>query len=163
MVDDENGQHYWKGIDKLIGRWLADRQSLIVQYCGLSGIHKDAPRLTPIRHAHLAAFCQTLVDYLSAGHFQVYCQLLQEAEREGAAVGGPAGVELAPEILPRIARSTEQLLAFHDQYAEPTEELDPARLALGLSRLGEALAMRLELEDALLAPLYQARSEAVSE
>ena len=75
-----NAQERWGGVHLLIDRWLHERHALINAYHEL---HTD--RDATARQA-LQRFCEYLVDYVSAGHFEIYEQLLAEAE--AAAAGG---------------------------------------------------------------------------
>jgi regulator of sigma D len=69
----------WGGVEALIEAWLKERQELIVLYCSLSGA--QAKLTSKSRTAQkLQKFCEILVDYVSAGHFEIYDQLLKEAE-----------------------------------------------------------------------------------
>ena len=95
----------------------------------------------------LQQFCQTLVDYIAAGHFGLYERIVNGKERRRDIA------ELARDIYPRIASSTQIALDFNDKYdcedhCEITDELQK-----DLSRLGEELAQRIELEDKLLSKL----------
>ena len=40
MLDDcKTKEERWEGVQKLIERWLAERQELIVSYCSVSGVN----------------------------------------------------------------------------------------------------------------------------
>ena len=67
---------------------------------------RRVPTQKPLQH-----FCEILVDYVSAGHFEVYEQLTSEAK----AFGDQRGLELAKQIYPRIEVITEVALAFNDR------------------------------------------------
>lgn len=78
MLDNcQNAKERWGGVHQLIDRWLKERQELLVHYCDLS----DTARGTPSEDLakKLERLCEILVDYTSAGHFEVYEQLIQEA------------------------------------------------------------------------------------
>lgn len=154
MLDNCDNQQRWRQVDALIGRWLKERQSLIVQFCGVSGVRELGSQQTPARLSRLGKFCQILVDYLSAGHFEIHYQLLREAEafNDGTA-------ELAQALLPPIDATTETLLAFNDRYAEIADHSDHTLLARDLSELGEVLAVRFELEDRMIAKMHRVHSE----
>jgi regulator of sigma D len=146
----------WQHVDILLESWLAERQDLIVQFCGLSGVHKLSPQ-NGNRNNRLNAFCQVLVDYISAGHFEIYYQLLEEAEayRDGS-------IEKAEALLPRITATTQVILDFNDRYVDRKEITDPSLLAKHLSALGETLAARFDLEDRLVAKLHHSHKEQVA-
>ena len=69
-------QERWGGVHQLIDRWLAERNQLIMDYTRLrQRVHTPDSADTA-----LSAFCDVLVDYVSAGHFEIYEQLLREAQ-----------------------------------------------------------------------------------
>ena len=77
---------------------------------------------------------------MSVGHFEVYYELIREAE--SFADGSD---KLANEIIPSICDTTEVILGFDEKY--PSEQ--PADLGADMSLLGEVLESRFELEDRL--------------
>lgn len=147
----------WDGVNELIERWLAERQELIVLYCSLSGVHAYSPNsLNSLKK--LKSFCQILVDYVSAGHFEVYDQLIKEAEDFEE-----SGAEVLAKVLPEISLSTEVALDFNDMY--DTDEHCQEKLGelkRNLSALGELLVNRFELEDRLIEELHGSHAELLS-
>ena len=77
-----NGDH-WRAVDSLLQRWLGDRQQLLSLLCELGAVVRSGPHRSAARQK-LDRFCEVLVDYVSAGHFEIYCALLDEGERFGA-------------------------------------------------------------------------------
>ena len=144
----------WQGVNGIIERWLEERQTLIVQYCAVSGVNAFTPGSTQSL-SRLQSFCQTLLDYVSAGHFEVYYQLLREAEAfdDGSA-------ELAKSLFPYITTSTEAALEFNDRYSEAGVDLE--KLPDHMSKLGEVLESRFELEDRLIDVMHKAHGEAIA-
>lgn len=155
MLDNCDIKERWSGVNELIERWLAERQSLIVQYCAISGIHEFSPQGTANK-GRLQKFCQLLLDYASAGHFEVFYQLLREAEafQDGSA-------EAAMSLLPKINATTTAALDFNDRYGD-TQVPGASVLAKDLSRLGEVLAERFDYEDQLIAITHVAHREQVA-
>jgi len=147
----------WGGVETLIEGWLKERQELIVLYCSLSG----AQAVTPgkVRQVQkLKKFCEILVDYVSAGHFEIYDQLLKEAEdfQDG-------GEQLASKIYPKLTKTTEIALDFNDKYDTEEHCKDLlAQLANELSRLGEVLVSRFEMEDQLIQVLHTQHASQVA-
>lgn len=146
----------WGGVNDLVDRWLSERQAMIVLYCELSRSSRDeeeSPNSPTIQR-----LCQLLVDYVSAGHFEVYEQLLKEADEFD-----DGGTELASRLFPKIQETTEIVLDFNDQY-DNTEHgntlLDelPAKVSL----LGETLEERFVLEDRLIECLHNSHRELVA-
>lgn len=139
----------------MIEEWLRQRQHLIVQYCSICGVHQQINE-SPTKIQRLKSFCQTLVDYASAGHFEIYKKLMYEAER----VNDSTAI-IAEKTLPKIQETTEILLDFNDRYEteELTEEMH-ATLAKHLSKLGEAMVTRFDLEDELIGLTQQQQAKA---
>ncbi|MCF7201464.1 sigma D regulator [Pseudomonas oligotrophica] len=143
-----NAQERWGGVHLLIDRWLQDRHELINAFDHLR-LEQDADA----RQA-LVGFCERLLDYVSAGHFEIYEQLLREAE----AFGDERGIELARQIYPRIQAITEVALAFNDR-CDRGDCLGSPGLADELQRLGQLLQERFELEDCLIEVLHNAHQQ----
>ncbi|MDB5981960.1 MAG: rsd [Pseudomonas sp.] len=141
----QNAQERWGGVHKLIDRWLEDRQKLVSHYDGLG----DTPETLAKDRKALQEFCGVLVDYVSAGHFEVYEQLTSEAK----AFGDEGGLELAKTIYPRIDVITEFALAFNDR-CDKGDCSDCSVVAAEFKKLGSLLHERFELEDCLIEVLH---------
>jgi len=89
-------------------------------------------------------FCQVLVDYIAAAHFGLYERISEGKERRKAVA------DMAIEVYPRIEKTTEFALAFDERYGPENESQDFSNLQQDLSKLGEELATRIELEDKLI-------------
>lgn len=136
-------------LELAIEAWLQERQDLIVLYCSTCGVHQQIND-SPTKIQRLKYFCQILVDYCSAGHFEVFPTLVKDARARGDELAA-----IADSLIPRIQDTTEIALDFNDRYE--TEELLPEAmepLARHLSKLGEALEMRFDLEDRLVEVLH---------
>lgn len=156
MLENCDIKERWSGVDKLVERWLAERQALIVQFCALSGVHVLSPQAGVANSTRLKRFCEMLVDYVSAGHFEVFYELLREAEafQDGSA-------EAAHALMPQINGTTADALDFNDKYVEKTQ-IPIAGLAKDLSRLGEVLAERFDYEDRLICTTHSNHREQVA-
>ncbi|PUA28371.1 MAG: anti-RNA polymerase sigma 70 factor [Cellvibrio sp. 79] len=143
----------WGGVSEIIDRWLEERQEMLVQYCALSGLNEDLSDVQ--RGEKLRVFCQILVDYVSAGHFEVYDQLI----KEGREFDDADALQEAGKLYDVVDKTTEKLLDFNDKYLE-TDDL--ATLTPDLSQLGEALEIRFSAEDRLIAVLHTAHKDLVS-
>ena len=84
------------------------------------------------------------------GHFEIYQRIIEGKERRRAVKA------VAAEVYPAIAETTDFLVDFNDKYDafEGTDE-DVKMLSGDLSRLGEIIAVRGELEDQILDALKQ--------
>jgi regulator of sigma D len=151
----KNARERWGGVSELIDRWLKERQELLVHYCDLSGTTDFSQ--TESLHQKFVRLCEVLVDYVSAGHFEIYEQLIQEAREFD-----DGGIELAARVYPRIEKTTETALNFNDQLNGQSLTEDKARELFGqLSELGEMLEARFEMEDFLIEHLHNAHAEKV--
>jgi len=132
--------------DKIIEQWLDERQKLIVLFTKLGSLRPFKPKeaMRPL----LIEFCERLVDYVSAGQFEVFEKIFEAS-----------GLERNPspsfnkESLIALLRITMNALDFSDKYTNIT---DYNTLEKDLSFLGERFAQRLEIEDQLIALYIQA-------
>jgi len=145
----QNAQERWGGVHLMIDRWLQERAELIKAYAAIDDVSDKVV---------MQRFCEYLVDYVSAGHFEVYQQLTEEAR----AFGDQRGLELAKQIYPRIEAITEVALAFNDR-CDNGDSRDNASLVAELNRLGQLLHERFELEDCLIEVLHNAHQEQAAE
>ncbi|HCL4017076.1 TPA: sigma D regulator [Pseudomonas aeruginosa] len=148
-----NAQERWGGVHQLIDRGLHERQQLVQAFDALSGIQAPAPNAEELQH-----FCQLLLDYVSAGHFEVYEQLTAE----GKAFGDQRGLELAKQIFPRLEAITESALNFNDR-CDNGDCREGACLIAELKVLRQQLHERFELEDCLIEVLHNAHSQSGAE
>jgi len=100
----------------------------------------------------LQNFCESLIDYTATAHFQLYRHIDENKERRVSAR------EIAEEVYPRISETTQSFLAFNDKYDCEDHCDNMSELATDLSKLGEELADRIELEDKVVAVLSAPRS-----
>ena len=145
----EKIQQSWCSNDRAIDKWLSDRKTVLVEYCKLAGLkpyrqEDQLPSATEVR-----AFCDILLDYTSAGHFEMYDKLITSDGRT---------CQLASQIYPQINATTDVVLNFNDQYSECTDDSALESLDHSLCSLGEALSQRFELEDRLIANLAEKRA-----
>ncbi|MGP9831761.1 sigma D regulator [Marinobacter sp. NSM] len=147
-----NARERWGGVSELIDRWLKERQELLVRYCDLS-TETDFSQTEMLRDKFVR-LCEVLVDYVSAGHFEVYEQLIQEAREFN-----DGGLELAAKVYPRIEQTTGVALNFNDRVdGRLLTEDDVRELFSELSELGEVLESRFEMEDFLIEHLHNAHA-----
>ncbi len=149
----KSAKERWGGVNEIIDRWLEERQAMLVQYCALSGLDQDLSDLQ--RGEKLRGFCQILVDYVSAGHFEVYDQLI----KEGREFDDADALHEASKLYDTIDTTTERLLDFNDKYLETD---DVSSLTADLSKLGEALEVRFSTEDRLISVLHTSHKDLVS-
>ncbi|MBC3766565.1 sigma D regulator [Neptunicella marina] len=138
----EQAKQKWGGAHNAIDNWLAERQLLLVMYCELAGLppYDKAANALPDKE-RISEFCGLLMDYLSAGYFEVYEKLSE-------------GEELADQLYPQIAESTDAALSFNDKYAELDSDANAQNFDVELSNLGQLLEERFEFEDKLINNLH---------
>lgn len=146
----EQAQQQWGGSLIAIDNWLTERQEVLVMYCQLAGLppFDQTDRALP-KKEEIKSFCQILMDYLSAGHFEVFDQVVAQCK-----INGPKSLALAEKVYPRIAKSTDVALNFNDKYAEASDNSAFENFDHSLSALGQFLEERFELEDQLIEALY---------
>ena len=155
MLDScKTAQERWGGVHKLIDRWLAERKQLVQQYTELRKASENS-QATPTA---LESFCDILVDYVSAGHFEVYEQLIREAEE----FQDQGGLALARQLYPRIETITQRAVEFNDQYGRSGEVDEHGQMHERLLQLGALLHERFELEDCLIEVLHTAHQDMLS-
>ncbi len=150
----QSAKERWGGVNDIIDRWLHERQQLLVAYCDLSSIDKYDESNTA-HTEQLKKLCQILVDYVSAGHFEVYDQLI----KEGKDFGDKQGLKQAAELYQIIDNTTESLLDFNDKYQEAD---DLSELAKDLSSMGPSLEPRFSAEDRMIEVLHISHKDMVA-
>ncbi len=148
---DNNGDpgKLFHEVEALLTAWLKERRDVLTRYTEIvvaldSNLDENNMRTRQRR------LCELLVDYVSAGHFEVFNRLVNEAESFD-----DGSCSLAQRILPAIGDTTEVILAYEEKYAEDAPlEQDGDKLRRDLSALGELLESRFALEDQLIAGLH---------
>lgn len=127
----------------------AQRQKTLLTYCSLVGVSSPAQStsdgINDIAPVALQEFLNIMVDYLAMGHFTVYQRIIDGNERRGA-------VQEAAEVAyPGIGETTDVMVDFNEKYENfDGSGADQGELKDDLSRLGEMLAIRGELEDEII-------------
>ncbi len=142
---------------KEIKQLISERNEVLSLYCNLAGCD-TSQNLSPdeIEPEVLQEFCQVLIDYIATGHFELYRRISEGEERRQDIL------DLANNIYPRIEHTTKTAVDFNDLYDDGiklSENKD--KLPEFLSRLGEDLATRIELEDQLINTLLSPSTSAV--
>jgi regulator of sigma D len=131
----------WERLEGILGHWINQRKVLLSQYGELAIIKTFNPDNT-LHGALVQEFCQSMVDYLSLVHFEVFEQVSQENVFSRAEYK-----QEAMDLMRGIQTTTDNLLDFNDKYLA-LDDLET--LASDLSALGEELAQRFELEDQVI-------------
>ncbi|MCK7252539.1 sigma D regulator [Enterobacter kobei] len=134
-----------RGSNKLVDRWLHVRKYLLVAYYNLVGIKPGKESFMRLNEKALDDFCQSLVDYLSDGHFNIYERIIREME-------GTTPYLAASKLYPLLEANTQQIMDYYDSTLENAIDHDNyLEFQQALSDLGEALEERFTLEDRLIA------------
>ena len=134
-----------RGSNKLVDRWLHVRKHLLVAYYNLVGIKPGKESFMRLNEKALDDFCQSSVDYLSDGHFNIYERIIREME-------GTTPYLAASKLYPLLEANTQQIMDYYDSTLENAIDHDNyLEFQQALSDLGEALEERFTLEDKLIA------------
>jgi regulator of sigma D len=133
----------------MIKELVGVRDHVLALYADLAAKHPFA-ETAPVTRM-LETFCQSLIDYTADTHFRLYRYIDEKRERRRPVI------EIADRVYPGILDSTDAILDFNDKYdfTRGRETIDLSSLESDLSRLGERLADRIELEDQIIAALSQ--------
>ena len=148
----EESRQQFEAVDDLLTGWLKERRELLGKYTEIVvtlGFDQNDEL-----EERQKALCGLLVDYVSAGHFEVFHQLVKEAESFADGSG-----QLAEQLIPDIGDTTEVILAYEEKYG--TGENFPETLQRDLSALGELLESRFVMEDRLIAGLHNSHRRLV--
>lgn len=130
---------------EMVRKLLSERQEMLSMFCRVAGLQ---PYSEPAPGADLLQeFCQVLVDYSAFGHFEIYERIVAGRERRVQVV------TVAREVYPRIAEASEVAVEFNDKYDASNHRLDLHQLDRDLCKLGEELAVRIEMEDRIIQAL----------
>ncbi len=142
----------YSGHNQSLDRWLQHRQLLVSGYCHMITKAQSTalPLLSDVRY-----WCVELVDYLTAGHFQIFSELMPMAD-------APQKTTAAfDKQYTSISSTTDDLLKMQETVFSLDEDNNKT-LQETLSGLGETLAKRLEVEDLLIASSLQSRPTATA-
>lgn len=145
VTDTQHQPERRAGSRGMVRKLMDERTEMLSLYCRLAGVDtaKNGRRHAPTAEL-LQSFCQVMVDYLAAGHFSLYERMVNGNERRQSLAAQ------AEQLYPKIAETTQSALDFNDKYdGKNGMELSMA-FDDDLSRLGEVLASRIEMEDRLL-------------
>jgi len=136
----------FEAVEDLLTRWLKERRALLGKYTEIV-VTLGSNQNNETLEQHQEALCELLVDYVSAGHFEVFNELINEAESFG-----DGSCALAEKLLPAIGDTTEVILAYEEKYGD--DRGNQEKLKRNLSALGEMLESRFVMEDQLIAGLH---------
>lgn len=132
---------------KEIKQLINERNEVLSLYCNIAGCDgSESVEKSNIEPQTLQEFCQILIDYIATGHFELYRRITEGEEKRTDMI------TLADTIYPRIEQTTQIAVDFNDMYDGGNTYTDELKSGLpaSLSKLGEELATRIELEDKLI-------------
>ena len=133
------------GSNELVDRWLQVGKHLLVAYYNLVGLKPGKESFMRLNEKALDDFCQSLVDYLSSGHFSIYERIIGEME-------GDTPLLAATRLYPQLEANTQQMMDYYDTCLENAIDHDNyLEFQQALSDIGESLEARFALEDKLIA------------
>lgn len=145
LVQSNDPEHHSRRVDGLVQHWLQDRQALMMTL--RDGLQAFEVSEWPQR---IQALCEALMDYVSAGHFEIYDELLAEAEQRGS-----RHLAAGLALYPRLQATTDVVLQFNDLHEGPAGPGGLERLPLELAELLPVLERRFEIEDRMIALLHE--------
>lgn len=134
-----------EGTHEMVRKLLDERQEMLTMFCRVAGLEPFNDTKPSVNV--LQRFCEVLVDYSAFGHFEIYERIVAGRERRSQVV------DVAREVYPRIAEATEVAVEFNDKYDASDHALDLHQLDRDLGKLGEELAVRIEMEDRIIEAL----------
>lgn len=138
----------WEESDTRINHWLTERQALIVAFNAVCTLKPY--KLAAIVNEPLATLNCLLIDYVSAGQFEILETIFE------AATHSPKKVPFSNQIMVAWLTTTNQVLDFGEKYSANNYSL--MALEEDMNRLGRQLADRLEIEDRLIELYAEATS-----
>ncbi|MEH6634285.1 MAG: Rsd/AlgQ family anti-sigma factor [Halioglobus sp.] len=141
-----NPQQQFATVETMLTRWLKERRELLGKYTEIA-VALDVDMDDAMLQQRQQALCELLVDYVSAGHFEVFHELINEAETFADGSGA-----IAEKLMPAIGDTTEVIMAYEEKYSSALGRQE--KIKRDLSALGEVLESRFVLEDQLIAGLH---------
>lgn len=140
----------WQRIELLVQQWLGERQQILRMLFSLRSLLGSDRQRNPLPQ-RVQQFCQLLMDYVSAGYFEIYRELAREAHHSQ-----PENRALVAAILKRLEESTDAALAFNDDFDSSEHILAlQTKLPQRLHELLVKLEERFALEDQLIVSIHQ--------
>ena len=131
-------------IEGIISRWKQKRNALNDDL--EESLYSDHALQIKDQDIPIEEFCEFLMYYISAGHFEVYETLLHESTEVLE-----ANRKLLEEIYHSIETTSNLALSFNEKYKdELVHSSEDEALPKDLEKLDNALAIRFALEDQLL-------------
>ena len=132
------------GSNELVDHWLHSRKHLLVAYYNMVGMKPNKESHTALDEKALDTFCQSLVDYLSSGHFNIYNRIMSKLEDENPSSD-------VTQIYSKLEQNTQKIMDLYDSHLENAIDADDwSQFQQVLSQVGELLETHFSLEDKLI-------------
>ncbi|PVZ68332.1 Rsd/AlgQ family anti-sigma factor [Pelagibaculum spongiae] len=122
-----------------IRSWVYQRNNLLVSWYASAGLPVSDNQLQAPPLPSASKLKQQLIDYTSAAHFHLYSKILEQASAQGY-----DKQQQFQQMYPKLVSLTMEALDYSEQDILNQEKI---------SRIGENIATRFELEDQLLRDL----------
>lgn len=129
---------------EMVDKLLMERQEMLTRFCQVAGL--EPYTYVDSDERALRKFCQVLMDYIAFGHFEIYERIAHGDEKRADVI------KVAGQVYDRVVEATEYAVAFNDKY-DSLSNYEHGQLERDLSVLGEELAVRIEMEDKLVAAM----------
>jgi len=140
-----------------VRKLVNERQEVLVRFCQVSGVTGTDEMSTEEddidvgfqpKAEDLSAFCESLMDYLGSGHFELYQRIIDGHERRHGVL------RAAQQYYPTISETTQYLVEFNDKYDHFDGSAEECQaLREDLNKVGKALGLRSDFEDKILSAL----------
>jgi len=145
MTAAPKAQERRRDLGETIKALREQRQNTLSTFCSMTGVtnpEQTSGELADIAPAALQEFLNHMVDYLAMGHFTIYQRIVEGKERRGVVQ------EASQRVYASIGETTDVMVEFNDKYEHfDGSESDQQSLKDDLSKLGEMLTIRGDLED----------------
>lgn len=123
-----------------IRSWIYQRNHLLVSWNASAGLAVSTDQLQATPSLSCQKLKQQLVDYTSAAHFRLYAKILELAAQQGH----HEKQQQFQKLYPKLVNLTMEALDYSEKDVLDQEQL---------SRIGENISTRFEMEDQLLSHL----------
>lgn len=115
---------------------------------GPDSIGADDAVYNPAFFKLLREFCDSIVDYLSCGHFQIYPKIFAIQEQASS-----RSASISRRAYAHVCATTDKLMAFDHDFSEGFSEDRADEFRKALSEVGASLEYRFRMEDRMIVGL----------
>lgn len=145
----------FKSIDDLVNQWLKAREELLISYYKAANIYLFEEDLSQNQLEYFKIFLNNLIDYTSVGHFEIFQKMIDIS----VAGNDLERIKVDESLILELLYSTSFLLDFYKKYQSTNNLEKLAKIANEISKVGEELTDRFDLEDSLIESYINASSK----